>query len=434
MRGTPGTCSARRPLHVPASRPRSRAATSSPRLRVHGGHRRDLRGAARRRRARPRAGRRAAARGRRVHRLPDVRRLGPGAPDRPTRSARRCRRPTARSTRRPSETCGARSRGSPRRATRSVSDPPGRARAGFTRFGGCSRGGAVLRSPRTAAMAVRRTPTRNARRRSDDRGRHGGREPQHPGAQDRSRPAAAARWRSSSWPRSWSSRRSSRSGSTGRSSTRTTGRGRAPSSSRTGSSATSSPPTWSTSSTPTSTCRPRSSARCRHGWTRWPARRRAGCASSPSGPPSEVLARPRAQERWAEANRQAHMALLKILEGGGPNVSTQGGVVTLDLKSLVSLLTRARRHRRAAAAGAARERRRGDDPALGPARRRAEGAARPSAACRSCSSASPSLLFAGALFLAPRLAPRRRCARTASGSSPRAPRRCSPARSPVTRW
>ena len=37
----------------------------------------------------------------------------------------RCRRPAARSTARPSETCGARSRGSPRRATRSVSDPHG---------------------------------------------------------------------------------------------------------------------------------------------------------------------------------------------------------------------------------------------------------------------------------------------------------------------
>ena len=53
----------------------------------------------------------------------------------------------------------------------------------------------------------------------------------------------------------------------------------------------------------------------------------------------QVLARPRAQERWAEANRQAHIALLKLLEGGGQNVSTQGGVVTLDLRSLVSLLT-----------------------------------------------------------------------------------------------
>ena len=52
-----------------------------------------------------------------------------------------------------------------------------------------------------------------------------------------------------------------------------------------------------------------------------------------------ALARPQAQERWGAANRQAQLALLKLLEGGGPNVSTQGGVVTLNLQNLVTLLT-----------------------------------------------------------------------------------------------
>jgi hypothetical protein len=49
----------------------------------------------------------------------------------------------------------------------------------------------------------------------------------------------------------------------------------------------------------------------------------------------EVLARPRAQLAWESANRNAHQLLLKVLEGGGPIVSTQGGVVVLDLKSLL---------------------------------------------------------------------------------------------------
>ena len=37
----------------------------------------------------------------------------------------------------------------------------------------------------------------------------------------------------------------------------------------------------------------------------------------------EVLARPRAQLAWEAANRNAHELLLKVLEGGGPIVSTQ---------------------------------------------------------------------------------------------------------------
>jgi hypothetical protein len=49
----------------------------------------------------------------------------------------------------------------------------------------------------------------------------------------------------------------------------------------------------------------------------------------------EVLARPRAQLAWEGANRESHKLLLKVLEGGGPVASTDGGVVVLDLKQLL---------------------------------------------------------------------------------------------------
>jgi hypothetical protein len=49
----------------------------------------------------------------------------------------------------------------------------------------------------------------------------------------------------------------------------------------------------------------------------------------------EVLARPRAQLAWEGANRNAHELLLKVLDGGGSVISTNGGVVVLDLKSLL---------------------------------------------------------------------------------------------------
>ena len=49
----------------------------------------------------------------------------------------------------------------------------------------------------------------------------------------------------------------------------------------------------------------------------------------------EMLARPRAQALWADANRQAQVTLLTILEGGGPIVSTTGGDVVLDLSALL---------------------------------------------------------------------------------------------------
>jgi hypothetical protein len=49
----------------------------------------------------------------------------------------------------------------------------------------------------------------------------------------------------------------------------------------------------------------------------------------------KLLGRPRLQQAWENANRRAHELLVKIVEGGGDVVSTSGGVVTLDLKSLL---------------------------------------------------------------------------------------------------
>jgi hypothetical protein len=48
-----------------------------------------------------------------------------------------------------------------------------------------------------------------------------------------------------------------------------------------------------------------------------------------------ALATPQVQSLWAEANRGAHQALLKVIEGGGPAVSTSEGHVTLQVGPLV---------------------------------------------------------------------------------------------------
>jgi hypothetical protein len=48
-----------------------------------------------------------------------------------------------------------------------------------------------------------------------------------------------------------------------------------------------------------------------------------------------LLARPRPQALWEEANRRAHGRFLDVIEGGGEVVSTEGGDVTLDLKELL---------------------------------------------------------------------------------------------------
>jgi hypothetical protein len=50
----------------------------------------------------------------------------------------------------------------------------------------------------------------------------------------------------------------------------------------------------------------------------------------------EVLAKPRTQQLWEDANRALHAQLIDVLEGGGSTVSTENGTVVLDLRSLLA--------------------------------------------------------------------------------------------------
>ncbi len=50
----------------------------------------------------------------------------------------------------------------------------------------------------------------------------------------------------------------------------------------------------------------------------------------------KALGRPRVQQLWEQANRTAQATLIKIVEGKGDTLSQQGGVVTLDLGSLLT--------------------------------------------------------------------------------------------------
>jgi len=52
----------------------------------------------------------------------------------------------------------------------------------------------------------------------------------------------------------------------------------------------------------------------------------------------KVMATPQVQAAWVQANIAAHKELLKVLNGGGPVVSTKSGVVTLNLQALVKQL------------------------------------------------------------------------------------------------
>ena len=52
----------------------------------------------------------------------------------------------------------------------------------------------------------------------------------------------------------------------------------------------------------------------------------------------ELLARPRVQDAWEQANKTAHKQLLALLEGGGNTVGTKNGEVTLNLRSIVDQL------------------------------------------------------------------------------------------------
>jgi hypothetical protein len=51
-----------------------------------------------------------------------------------------------------------------------------------------------------------------------------------------------------------------------------------------------------------------------------------------------LLASPVVQSAWTQANIAAHQELLRVLNGGGPVVSTRSGVVSLDLRTLVTQL------------------------------------------------------------------------------------------------
>jgi hypothetical protein len=51
-----------------------------------------------------------------------------------------------------------------------------------------------------------------------------------------------------------------------------------------------------------------------------------------------VLASSQVQGLWREANRSAHVVLLRIINGGGSLASTNGGVVTLNLHAIVDQL------------------------------------------------------------------------------------------------
>ena len=51
---------------------------------------------------------------------------------------------------------------------------------------------------------------------------------------------------------------------------------------------------------------------------------------------TKLLGRPRPQELWERLNRRAHARFINVLEGGGDIVSTQGGVLVLDLRSLLT--------------------------------------------------------------------------------------------------
>jgi Tfp pilus assembly protein PilE len=51
---------------------------------------------------------------------------------------------------------------------------------------------------------------------------------------------------------------------------------------------------------------------------------------------NRALQRPRVQARWEEANRRAHAAFIKVINGGGDVVSTGNGDVVLDLKELLA--------------------------------------------------------------------------------------------------
>jgi len=61
----------------------------------------------------------------------------------------------------------------------------------------------------------------------------------------------------------------------------------------------------------------------------------AGIAQVAPTVAERALANPAVQGLWSDANRAAHETLLKLLDGGGDAISTEGGKVTLDLNALL---------------------------------------------------------------------------------------------------
>jgi hypothetical protein len=49
-----------------------------------------------------------------------------------------------------------------------------------------------------------------------------------------------------------------------------------------------------------------------------------------------ALALPQVQELWARANKIAHERVIELLDGGGPNLSTAGGVVSINAEALLN--------------------------------------------------------------------------------------------------
>ena len=54
---------------------------------------------------------------------------------------------------------------------------------------------------------------------------------------------------------------------------------------------------------------------------------------------AQVLAQPAAQAAWTDANRSAHAEFVRVMNGGGTVVSTQGGLVVLDVGDLIGQVT-----------------------------------------------------------------------------------------------
>jgi hypothetical protein len=54
---------------------------------------------------------------------------------------------------------------------------------------------------------------------------------------------------------------------------------------------------------------------------------------------TKALEQPKVQQLWVDANRAAQAKLIALIEDKGEFVSTTGGVVTLDLKSLLEAVT-----------------------------------------------------------------------------------------------